>query len=585
MADSATILGYVSLVIAIIAFFLSVIQAFQQYISTAEGYRKCAESVMGPWVKHRRRHFVLEELRFAVAFKTPVLFVAKPTNDRGPVPGAVIRNVEGTDKSKELTLSWNPVNTTKEKDDSGSGSFFTRVHTTNDERASWVTLLAMLQKNEADTRLWDKETRESAPPRGGLKPVKPPEYSMCVQLQGRDRNWDFMPESVLRPYATSALTHIAEMAMMLGLSWVVFDPAEGNLRAEGNGFALTSSTVQSLGIVISFVQTGPNFTAAYKPNRVIPNAAVKDIMFGTVPSIFDVPPSSSSSSQAPTWTYRLTLGDERSIRKTLKYVHCKSQTVTRFLQTSSDQTLGRSINFDLIAMLGRTFRLRGSNFKKLPNPTYHGAWIDTFNACALMREFQSQLIALPGPPSPQVLYIETVWLEKLEPVWADEESEIDITMREAAHDVIEQCDRFLTGKECGETAVIPVVTAHITTLLDQLLPTDSALSQLEADDEAQLMSLYFNVLRPAVAEHAKRQDTNFPLSASVHNAEPDLLIGAGEKDGDGDVGKDGRVSEEEIWVMLQFRACLWWCLHEFDDSAAKVLDPRWMGSRLPVMIL
>ena len=117
--SAADILAYVSLVIAIIAFFLSVAQGLQQYISTAEGYRKCAESVVGPWVKHRRRYFVLGELRFAVAFKTPVFFVATPTNDRGPVEGTLIRNVEGTEQSKGLTLSWNPVHAPKEKDGSG----------------------------------------------------------------------------------------------------------------------------------------------------------------------------------------------------------------------------------------------------------------------------------------------------------------------------------------------------------------------------------------------------------------------------------------------------------------------------------
>ena len=570
MVDDSTILGYVSLVIAIIAFVLSVAQALQQYISTAEGYRKCAESVMGPWVKHRRRHFVLEELRFAVAFKTPVLFVAHPNNDRGPVTGTPIRNVEGTDKSKELTLSWNPVNTTKEKD--SSSSFFTRVHTTNDERASWVTLLAMLQKNEADTRLWDKESRENAPPRDGEKPFKAPEYSMCVQLQGRDRNWDFMPEAVMRPYATSALTHIAEMAIMLGLSWVVFDPAEGNLRAEGNGFALTSSTVQSLGIVISFIQTGPNFTAKYKSNRVIPNQAVKEIMFGTVASIFDI-----KDENGKTLTYRLNFGDERSVRKMLKYLHCKQHTVQHFLKASEQI---RSINFEIIAMLGAVFRLRGSNFKMLPNPTYHGAWIDTFNSCALMREFQSQLTTLLQPrappggrprPSPQIQYILTTWQDLLLPLWADEESEIDISMREAVHTVIQHIDSFLTNT-AGETAVIPVVTAHISVLLEQLSIPDSALSTLEPDDEAELMRLYFEILRPAVVEHAGKQDTNSPLSAAAHGEFRDGVVVGGP-------------CVEDVWMMLQFRAVCWWCLHEFDQTDTKVLDPRWMGSRLPVMIL
>ncbi|EME44745.1 hypothetical protein DOTSEDRAFT_72261 [Dothistroma septosporum NZE10] len=569
--SSADILGYVSLVIAIIAFFLSVAQAFQQYISTAEGYRKCAQSVMGPWVKHRRRHFVLEELRFAVAFKTPVFFVATPSNNRGPVEGTKIHNVEGTDKSKELTLSWNPVNAPKEKD--GTGSFFTRVHTTDDERASWVTLLAMLQKNEADTRQWDKERRECAPPRDGKKPFKAPEYSMCVQLQGRDRNWDFMPEAVLRPYATSALCHIAEMAVMLGMSWVVFNPAEGNLRAEGNGFALTSSTVQSLGIVVSFIRTGPNFTDAYKPNRVIPNGAVKEIIFGTVPSIFD-----AKDERGKTTAFRLNFGDERSIRKTLKYLHCKQHRVQEFLKASEHI---RSINFEIIAMLGQVFRLRGSNFKMLPNPTYHGPWVDTFNCCALMREFQKHVASIgsfSGPRipsnSPHLTFIRNEWNTHLSPIWLDEEDAIDITMREAVHTTIEKVDIFLT-KTCGEAAVIPVLTAHMSTILDLLLVPESSLNTLESDEEEQLMNVYFREIFPEAVMHAVSQDTNSPLTNG----------GFGDNGFGGDEKKKGSVSAAEIWIMLMFRACCWWILHEFDQTDTKVLDPRWSGSRLPVMVL
>ena len=101
--DSSDILAITSLLISVIAFFIAVAQALQQYVSTAEGYRKCARSVTGPWSNYRHRIFEWREFRFSVEFQTPVMFVAPPANKRGPVADQPVYNVDGSEESFKNT--------------------------------------------------------------------------------------------------------------------------------------------------------------------------------------------------------------------------------------------------------------------------------------------------------------------------------------------------------------------------------------------------------------------------------------------------------------------------------------------------
>lgn len=158
-----------------------------------------------------------------------------------------------------------------------------RVHTADDERASWSTLLSTLQMKESQSRKWDKEMRSKSPPRG-RPPITEPNYKLAVGLQSKTRSWDFIPSSITKPYATSAICHVVEMMAMLGLYWRVFDQTTWNLRAEGNGFILSSIQVHGLGVMFVFATTGKS---NFRENRVIPCEEIKEIAFGTVPNIFE----------------------------------------------------------------------------------------------------------------------------------------------------------------------------------------------------------------------------------------------------------------------------------------------------------
>ena len=150
-----------------------------------------------------------------------------------------------------------------------------------------------------------------------------PQHTLCVQLQARRRNWDYMPETVLKPYAISTISHVAEMAVLLGVRWKTFDPDSWNLRAEGNGQILTSAVVQGLGVAISFIITGPQ---TFEADRIIPCHMVKDLLFGTVPTIF----------QSHSLKLDLEFGDKQDIRRALKLLKCDQETVERYVNGRRD---------------------------------------------------------------------------------------------------------------------------------------------------------------------------------------------------------------------------------------------------------
>ncbi|KAL9625344.1 MAG: hypothetical protein Q9160_000407 [Pyrenula sp. 1 TL-2023] len=72
LADNLSI---TALVVSLIALFIALLQLSQSFLGTAEGYRRCAESVIGAWHKLRHRHWRWSEFRFETQYVTPQILV------------------------------------------------------------------------------------------------------------------------------------------------------------------------------------------------------------------------------------------------------------------------------------------------------------------------------------------------------------------------------------------------------------------------------------------------------------------------------------------------------------------------------
>ncbi|GKT51140.1 uncharacterized protein ColSpa_11321 [Colletotrichum spaethianum] len=274
--DNELPIAIAALVIAIAALIAATLQILQATFASARGLPNCNAVVMGGWSKATKTRLKITQLRLVVKFEAPVIFLAPPRNESRPEPSLEMWSAEGTEKScQKNRLDW-----AKLFKDLGSKAT-EKVHTVDMELATWVYLLIAIEKMEKDSKSWElaKFRQEGFP---GTVPSDLPEPTLAVKIQAKQRSFDTIP-AMKKPFATSTISHLVELAAILGIYWKVFDRDNNQYRAEGNGYSLTGSRIADLGIQFVFEKTGHT---AFEARRVIPTSEVKELCFGRVPTLF-----------------------------------------------------------------------------------------------------------------------------------------------------------------------------------------------------------------------------------------------------------------------------------------------------------
>lgn len=223
-------------------------------------------------------------------------------------------------------------------------------------------------------------------------------------------------------------------------------------------------------------------------------------------------------------------------------------------------------------MLAKVFRIRGSNFRMLPNPT-SDSWLKSIGSKAswkitkLMEIFQvklEELIENEGidqlEKGNKIAAIAMKW-KRIGALNGDmnctDEANLSIEVREAIHDAIEEATADLLS--ISQLEVLSVLVAHITRVVEVLDDPVSPLNTIVlANKEDALISYYFYEVRPYVVGNL---DTNKkPLS------------------------KQEKEQRNTIWITLIFRMLCWLLLHDFDKSDVKIVPSDLKGSRMPVYI-
>lgn len=335
MLDAQDSVSLVALIVSVIALVGTVLQLLQQYYASAEGYSNCGQRVMGPWSSTRRRKFRWTELRFEVQFEAPVVFVCPPTNERGPVPNQPLLFVDGSRESEDRTRIPSLETEKDQKDHMQDSKKRNRdVHTADNERANWFILLQAFHRMERESQAWSQgilkgEAGALGPKLADALPsgVAPwATYSSVLALQPKRRSWDTMPAEVKKPYATSTICHIVEMAAMLGLHWREFDRSAHRYHAEGNGYLLTGRAIADLGIMFSFQIYAKN---KFDKNRIIPSDDIKLLCFGNIPTIFR-DTKADYDNDDPKATGVIQLGSTAELIESLAHYGCNSKTTNYF---------------------------------------------------------------------------------------------------------------------------------------------------------------------------------------------------------------------------------------------------------------
>ncbi|KAK1999389.1 hypothetical protein LX36DRAFT_605135 [Colletotrichum falcatum] len=405
--DNELPVAIAALVIAIAALFAAELQILQAIFASARGLPNCNKVVMGGWSKGTKIRPKFKHLRLEVRFEAPVIFLAPPKNTNTPQAGDTWY-AEGTENSCRK----NRLDYSKLFPDSGSKSI-ERVHTVDMELATWVYLLIAIETMEKVSKDWELEkikvedegrhntARTFLPEPTFADTIQEkeqlPEPTLAVMIQAKERSFDTVP-AMKKPFATTTISHLVELAAILGIYWKVFDRDNNQYRAEGNGYSLTGSRIPDLGIQFVFEKTGHT---AFEARRVIPTSEVKELCFGRVPTLFRKKnkPDEDVEWQNPLMTSSgngcrleiLQMGSAQDIAETLTQIGCNGSTTMYYTEGKKHRHLF-PVTFEILGMLARVLHIDRRCFRFLPNPTIFPWDKESFSLPRLLSAFSSLII-------------------------------------------------------------------------------------------------------------------------------------------------------------------------------------------------
>ncbi|PVI05458.1 hypothetical protein DM02DRAFT_725149 [Periconia macrospinosa] len=287
--SAETNIAAASLVVALTALLIAGGQLLQAIFGNVPGYRRCAESVIGPWSKLRHRSWRWVEFRYEVEFEAPHFVILPPRipniDDHTYDLADQFQDVTGKNENhlRALKDSVAPNNRpTRGRYQAGMGDAekhdehyrqdevlnLAKIVNRNETRVSWLQLLEAVHRTYSAYRPY-----QSKHSRVGVR-----SEATTAAVSIRKWSWDFMPVDLLKPLATSTLNNMILFALRLGMQWRRLDLENGIFLADGNGYNLTSLEIRGLGIVFTFKATG----AHEEPQLLAPSKAVDKAMFGII---------------------------------------------------------------------------------------------------------------------------------------------------------------------------------------------------------------------------------------------------------------------------------------------------------------
>lgn len=696
------IIAWVALVVSVFALVITLFQTAQQCFASATGYASCQELVIGKWSKFTRRRFRPLELRFEVEFQTPVIFVSPPSNIRGPLgphakeykpnpirqgilrylksinpnlvrfqlpdePKTVICHeityLVGTPASYEASCTLNQETFDQQVRNHEMRDTLRGIRTADNESATWLGLIMALQRMEKDSRDWQAAHHRQHHPHDHINrwqdetshkpnPYRPNDVSslhtLTAGIQKKKKSWDIMPNDMKRPYATTTIGHMIEILAMLGIYWRVLNPEENRFRAQGNGFLVTGSNVDELGIVFTFQKVG---SARFKENRIIPNDNVKELCFGYCPTIF------RSIADKPGDMGTLQLASLAAIAETLTVIGCNAKTVRYFSNPSENTRYSHlfsgtfldcpvlqeyyvnvsSVTFEMLGMVGAALQISGTTFRMLPNPSVHRWNRRSFSMRHLLysynralgqaitesvQEFQAQ------PRSEPIRMIGSR-IGAIMAAFSEAENQLgrDITTEDhalyndtvvsALHCAIGDCDRLFNNDNVS--LVMLVLRAHLEVVLEllnfrnanglrygggdgELRHENEQMEHTTFDINREVKLLQFRRLDWASygEKHTSLMEVYFFLirldvikkiceESSRESERENTLYTPLRTNETNPAGTEEHKQEQrrminEIWCVLVFRMICWLLLHDFHHMDIQVDKHELFESRLPVYI-
>ena len=357
MAEDSN-LAIAALVVALVALFTAISQVLSQLFATADGYRRCQSSIIGPWAKLTTRKFRWRELRYETIYTTPRFSLAPYYGSRSwqgkpdesvmsmAIRGTPTLPLDGTQEMIEKTYATPP---------GGHGGL--EVYNGPSEMVSWVRLIDALHVN-ADYMRRSLVYRQ----RSGFNYAQEDWGGYTIPMIKRQKHsWDFVPPDVVRPLAVMTLQDLAVFARRLGMEWKTFEPSKGTLIADGNDFTADSTSVRSVGIVAQISTPEPLKRYGAKNRLFIPTEPVDKMGFGII----------TGDRALHIGSYDIGTPAECLARARQIDVGAAEE-LSMFVDDGNGWTPGFS---DIISLASPMLRLRGSTIIQVPRPAqYEGGF-------------------------------------------------------------------------------------------------------------------------------------------------------------------------------------------------------------------
>lgn len=331
-----------ALLVSLIALVVAFLQLCQQYFATADGYRNCAESVIGPWHRTRRRRFVPSEFRFETIYDAPLIRLSSipecadrlynsdqhekrvhilyPLSEksccegerllRETILGSEVLSETLSDGWRSKLPQWTGLRPRRKgsraKYDGEEGDSTPRREYEEQSSAlvSWICeffenlslwgagvncvrrFSAFMRALHRTYRLYGQAS-DGDDLRANWLRDEIKQYRLRRQITSRPTqpiveqqrvHWDFRGINITRPVAQTRLGDIILFALRMGMQWRSIDVETGTMLAVGNGYSLSSGSSLS-GLIVTFTSAGHHD----KPPSIIPGQYADKMLFGILP--------------------------------------------------------------------------------------------------------------------------------------------------------------------------------------------------------------------------------------------------------------------------------------------------------------
>jgi hypothetical protein len=267
-----------ALIIAMAALVIACGQLLQQLFATADGLRRCQNSVIGGWsqlVQLRFRWYASVSFQASgwtsqangVYWRSSFRFEVKVVTPHFEIAPAypsttVFTSVRVWDKPPNILekLLWKcssfwcdasqPVGMDSSDESRAWTSLGTIQTAFTEEPVTWLSLIEDIHELQSIHGI----ERGSSARRGGS------DRATLVCFTRHTRSWDFMPVEIVRPFASTTIGYLVSIVHRMNLSWIDFRPDEGVIRATGNGRSISASRIRGLGLVIEYIRNGTSLT-------------------------------------------------------------------------------------------------------------------------------------------------------------------------------------------------------------------------------------------------------------------------------------------------------------------------------------